>query len=64
LLELLLRYCLAQIITKSVFKTKPVVRFGPLTSFDPLLTGFQREIFEQAALGAGARKVRFDGATG
>ena len=62
LLELLLRYCLTLIIGNGVFKLKPVVRFGSLASFDPLLSGFQREIFERAALNAGARKVHFDGA--
>lgn len=33
-------------------------------SFDPILSGFQRKIFEASALQAGAREVRFDDAEG
>jgi len=60
LLTLLLRYGLAVILVESVFKRKPVVRFGSLAAFDQLLSGFQREIFERAALDGGARQVRFE----
>ena len=59
MLWILLRHGLQRFVNESFFKVRPDVRFGSLRSFDSLLTGFQRDLFEQAALRAGARNVRF-----
>lgn len=60
MLEKLMRHGLVKLITETVFKVKPLVRFGPLQCFDPILSGFQRELFEHAARGAGASVVEFE----
>jgi hypothetical protein len=60
LLMMLLRHGLKRFMNETVFKVRPTVRFASLRCFDSLLSGFQRDLFEHAALGAGARLVRFD----
>jgi hypothetical protein len=60
MLESLLRYGLGLLVTEHIFKVSPHIRFGSLRSFDPLLSGFQRELFENAARAAGARVVAFE----
>jgi hypothetical protein len=59
MLWMLLRHGLKRFINESFFRVRPDVRFGPLRCFDSLLTGFQRDLFQQAALRAGARVVLF-----
>lgn len=60
LLAALLRYGLSELLRKRVLKVRPVVRFAGLGLFDPVLGGFQRELFQEAARKAGARRVLFD----
>ncbi|HEU4996116.1 MAG TPA: hypothetical protein VFT29_14970 [Gemmatimonadaceae bacterium] len=60
LLRRLLRFGLRRFIEGVMFKVRPIVRFGSLESFTPVLGGFQRDLFEWAAISAGARAVRFD----
>lgn len=60
LLRRFLRFGLRRFIEGVMFKVRPIVRFGSLQGFAPMLCGFQRDLFEWAALNAGARAVRFD----
>jgi len=59
LLRRLLRFGLTRFVEGVMFKVRPIVRFGSLESFSQILCGFQRDLFEWAAINAGAREVRF-----
>lgn len=60
LLRRLLRFGLTRFAEGVMFRVRPIVRFGSLESFTPILGGFQRDLFEWAAINAGAKEVRFD----
>jgi hypothetical protein len=60
MLFMLLQHGIKRLTNEAVFRVRPQVRFASLESFAALLTGFQRDLFEQAARRAGARVVRFD----